>query len=138
MSSAPQPVHHDAPAAHAHGAHEERDVNLTPVVLAGVGVILLVVVAAVAMFGLYDVLMVQEARMSPPANPLVAAAGPRQPPAPRLQSDPIKDLEELRAAEDKLLTSYGWVDKNAGTVRIPIARAIELLADRGASAGAAQ
>lgn len=134
MSSAPQTAHSDAHTAH--GGHEERDVNLTPVVLAGIGLLVLLLVAAVAMFGLYDVLMTREARLSPPANPLVASAGPRLPPQPRLQADPIKDLEELRAAEDKLLTSYGWVDRNAGTVRIPVARAIDLLAERAGQAGA--
>lgn len=136
MSSAPQPA--PSPVHAPHGAHEERDVNLTPVILAGIGLVILIILAAVAMFGLYQVLMVQEARMSPPANPLVAAAGPRLPPQPRLQADPVKDLQELRAAEDKLLTTYGWVDKNAGTVRIPIARAMDLLAERGAQAGAAR
>ena len=30
-----------------------------------------------------------------------------------------------------MLTTYGWVDKNAGTVRIPIDRAKELLLERG-------
>ena len=30
-----------------------------------------------------------------------------------------------------MLGSYGWVDKSGGTVRIPIARAMALLAERG-------
>ena len=62
---------------------------------------------------------------------------PRLPPEPRLQAHPIKDLEELRKAETELLTTYGWVDKSAGTVRIPVARAIELLAQRAGDTGAA-
>ena len=130
MSSTP----HDTHPAHA---HEESDVVLRPVVIAGIGLLVLLVISCVAMFGLFHVLQREEARLSPPANPLAAAEGPRLPPEPRLQAHPIKDLEELRKAETELLTTYGWVDKSAGTVRIPVARAIELLAQRAGDTGAA-
>jgi cytochrome c oxidase cbb3-type subunit III len=40
-------------------------------------------------------------------------------------------LAELRAAEDAALHSYGWVDRATGIVRIPIDRAMEVLAARG-------
>lgn len=53
------------------------------------------------------------------------------PPSPRLQTIPSTDLKEVREQEDQLLHSYGWVDKNNGVVRIPIDRAMDLLAARG-------
>jgi len=37
----------------------------------------------------------------------------------------------MRAAQERELTTYGWVDKEKQTVRIPIDRAMELLAQRG-------
>jgi hypothetical protein len=37
----------------------------------------------------------------------------------------------MRAAEDKILNGYGWVDREHGVARIPIDRAIDLLAQRG-------
>jgi cytochrome c oxidase cbb3-type subunit 3 len=49
------------------------------------------------------------------------------PPRTRVQAP----LEELRAAEDAVLHSYGWVDRPAGIVRIPIDRAMEVPAERG-------
>jgi len=52
-------------------------------------------------------------------------------PAPRLQTDDVYDLHVLRGKEDLYLNHYTWVDKNAGTVRIPIERAMELIAQRG-------
>jgi hypothetical protein len=122
---------------HAPHAHEEDHLLLRPVVMAGIGLIVVLIVTAVAMFGLYHVLARQEARMSPPANPLAAAEGPRVPPQPRLQAHPLKDLEELRKAETERLTTYGWVDKRAGTVHIPIDRAMDLLAARAGGTGAA-
>lgn len=35
-------------------------------------------------------------------------------------------LKTLRQEDAKTLTTYGWIDKNKGVVRIPIARAMEL------------
>ncbi len=37
----------------------------------------------------------------------------------------------MRAAEEKILHSYGWIDQQKGIVRIPIERAMELTAQRG-------
>ena len=48
------------------------------------------------------------------------------PPAPRLQIDEAADLKALRDREDALLSSYQWLDKTNGVVRIPIDRAIDL------------
>lgn len=52
-------------------------------------------------------------------------------PRPRLEVKPGASLTQLRAVEDVDLNSYGWIDRNAGTVRIPIDRAMQLLLDRG-------
>lgn len=41
-----------------------------------------------------------------------------------------KTLHEMRAKEVKDATTYGWVDKNAGVVRLPIERAMELTAEK--------
>ena len=65
---------------------------------------------------------------------LVNVDARRLPPMPRLQSAPITDLKDMRAAEDQILTGYGWVDQQHGVVRIPIDRAIDLLAQRGVAA----
>ena len=42
----------------------------------------------------------------------------------------------MRRAEDALLKNYGWIDQKTGIVRIPVDRAIELLAKRGLPARA--
>lgn len=42
-------------------------------------------------------------------------------------------LQELRDTETKELTTYGWVDKDKGIVRIPIDRAMDLLVRESAS-----
>jgi hypothetical protein len=55
----------------------------------------------------------------------------RLPPAPRLQVAPRADLDRLRAAENRRLESYGWVDRDRGVVRIPIEQAMKLVHERG-------
>jgi hypothetical protein len=53
------------------------------------------------------------------------------PPAPRVEEHPAVEIQELHAKEDSLLSTYGWTDKMAGVVRIPIDRAIDLELQRG-------
>jgi hypothetical protein len=122
--------------SHPGTGHERRDVVFRPIVAAGIGLALLIVAAAIGMNRLFEYLAAREAAESRPASPLAAGLAPRLPPDPRLQSAPIKDLEELRAAEDEILTGYGWVDREQGIVRIPIERAMDLLA--GAAPGSAE
>ena len=52
-------------------------------------------------------------------------------PEPRLQVNGAEDLRQMRAAEDRVLHSYGWIDRESGIVRIPVERAIEVLAQKG-------
>jgi hypothetical protein len=53
-------------------------------------------------------------------------------PTPRLQTDDgNQDVADLHARENLLLSNYTWIDKPGGKVRIPIERAMELIAQRG-------
>ncbi len=53
-------------------------------------------------------------------------------PTPRVQIDNgDQDIADLHAREDLLLDNYTWIDQSKGTVRIPIERAMELMAQRG-------
>ena len=51
--------------------------------------------------------------------------------------DGNQDVADLHAREDLLLDNYSWVDAAQGKVRIPIERAMELIAQRGIAGGAA-
>ena len=128
-------LHHDP---HANGGHESRDVTFGPIVASAIGLFVLFVLVFVAMRLLFDLYAAQEAALSPPRNPLAASYGRDVPPEPRLQTVPIQDLRALHATEDATLNSYGWVDDQHTVVHIPIARAIELLAQRGLPARAPQ
>jgi hypothetical protein len=40
-------------------------------------------------------------------------------------------VQELRAKEQRFLTTYEWVDQMSGVARIPLDRALELIAENG-------
>ena len=115
---------------HAEVRYEQSDVRAGAIVRFAIGLVIVVVVAAVGLLGLFKVFARQQRRHDPPPPPLAREAG-RLPPGPRLQAAPLQDLEQLRAQEEKELTSYGWVDAKAGIVHIPIDEAIKIVAARG-------
>jgi hypothetical protein len=126
-------------AGHAHAGrddvgHERSDVRAGPIFVAAAGLAVVIGIALVITQILFGYYAVREARHSPSANPLAGAYGRQAPPAPRLQSDPLADLATLRASEDAALRGYGWLDREAGVARIPIERAMDLVAERGLSA----
>jgi hypothetical protein len=53
------------------------------------------------------------------------------PDSPGLQTAPRRDLANLRAEEDRQLKTLGWVDRDAGIVRIPIDDAMWAVVSNG-------
>lgn len=108
-----------------------RDVNIRAVFRFGLWLAVGVVAVTLAMVALFR-LMERKARASDTVlSPIVAANLARTPPEPRLEPLPLAPGQRLRAEEDAILTTYGWVDKKTGVARIPIDRAITILAERG-------
>lgn len=54
-----------------------------------------------------------------------------EPPTPRLQTQPFKDVYQLRQGEMEKLTGYGWIDQGTGVVHIPIDDAMRIVAEQG-------
>jgi hypothetical protein len=53
-------------------------------------------------------------------------------PTPRVQTDDgNQDVADLHAREDLLLENYTYADQAKGTIRIPIERAMEIIAQKG-------
>jgi hypothetical protein len=124
---------HQPHASHAgtESHHEESDVNIGPILGFGAGLIVVGAIVSMMMWLLLGYFEAREARQGPRMYPLAAGQESRLPPEPRLQTNPREDLGELRAREDERLQTYGWVDKNAGVVRIPIDAAMKLILERG-------
>src|SRR5580704_19658824 len=100
-----------------------------------------VVVVAVLLWGLYHAMDAYERSHQPPLSPLVqqTQANTREVspdqintfPQPRLEKNERLEINQFRLREEQSLNSYGWVDQKAGVVRIPIDRAMQLIAQRG-------
>jgi hypothetical protein len=59
---------------------------------------------------------------------------PEQFPSPRVQTGEAEQRRDLLAAQRRQLTRYEWADQNKTLVRIPIDRAMDIIAQRGAEA----
>ncbi|MBO0751669.1 MAG: hypothetical protein J2P53_06145 [Bradyrhizobiaceae bacterium] len=59
---------------------------------------------------------------------------PEQFPSPRVQTHQAEQLQDLLAAQRRHLSGYAWADAGKTLVRIPIERAMEIIAQRGADA----
>lgn len=103
----------------------EVDYERTDVSLSAIGIVALVILL---LLGVAPLIMIS-------AFPGVRGDVDRHlaiaPPAPRLQTDPAADLGAYVSREQHLLTSYGWVDRGQGIVRVPIQIAMERLARTG-------
>jgi hypothetical protein len=115
------------PAIH----HETSDANVNAVFGFGVAMMIAGAIVLFLVWLLFGYFTGREARSGVREFPLAADQQNRLPPEPRLQTSPRQDLIDLRASEEAILNSYGWVDKAGGIVRIPIGEALKLTVQRG-------
>ncbi len=109
--------------------HETSDLDSRVAGLFGAVLATLIIVLMTVTYWVYNLSISRHAARYPELSPLAYTR--ESTPEPRLQVDAPRDLRELRAAEDAALHGYAWVDKDRARVRIPIDRAIDLLAQRG-------
>jgi hypothetical protein len=116
--------------------HEHRDINVFVLGKFAIGLIIVSIFCVGLVAGIFQYLLHREGgpALSRTESPVQDAR--RLPPEPRLEETPAADLQEMRAAEEKLQTTYGWLDQQAGTVRLPIDRAMDLVVQRGLPARA--
>lgn len=128
--------------AHSHSSHGQHEtptglvepdyVNVRAVLGFGVGLFVVATIIHVLMLWMWQIEVANVDAANPPRiYPLAVLQDDRQPPEPRLQTDPKADLASLRAYEDQVLSGYTWVDRNNDIVRIPVADAMRLTLQRG-------
>ena len=133
--------HHDA--AHATpddeyvattkgSGHEHTDANVWLIVQFAIWLTASALLTHGLMWGMFTWFVDNRNETAPAAEfPLAAQQERRLPAGPRLQPIPANEIFEFRQRENAVLSEYGWVDRNAGTVHIPIEQAKELLLQRG-------
>jgi hypothetical protein len=124
------------------GGYERQDLQVSGIVYFLLIIIAGVAIGLVGLRGLFTHLDHREKTLQPPVNPLatnvptdtrhIAPGYPQSVfPNPKLEEDERGQLNGIITEEENTLNSYGWADEKSGTVRIPIERAMELIAQRG-------
>jgi hypothetical protein len=100
-----------------------------------------VIVVAALLLGVYRAMDTYEREHQPLQSPLVPetqtdtrVVSPNEVnafPQPHLETNERLEINAFRLREEQTLESYGWVDEKAGVMRIPIDRAMQLIAQRG-------
>lgn len=142
---------------HSHGDdgagplnHETTDISLEGIGKLTIGFVIILVVVSAVMFGTYRMLdsraraadtsisriNVDRRAVDIAGAPLIDQANTldrkgRQPAGPALLTDEPAWLREIRARTTAAQTTYGWVNKETGVVRLPIERAKLLIIERG-------
>jgi hypothetical protein len=128
-----------------HGDYEREDLSAASVFYFLIGIAVLGLLAYLLVTGFYKFLDARARKEQPEVSPLatkVPADTRKLPegykdylkdnfPSPRLEIDERTELNEDRLAEEEKLNSYGYVDDSHTTIRIPIDRAMDLIAQRG-------
>lgn len=110
-------------------AHEESDVNLRGLFAFVAALTVVMIGVNVGMWLLFGAFERRAAERDPPRPPLVDERRP--PVGPHLQVAPAEDVVALRERQDQTLRELRWLDERARVVRIPVERAMEIVADRG-------
>jgi hypothetical protein len=106
--------------------HEPTTIGAGGIVIGLASVLGALVVGLLLMAGLkayFAIADVDEPTVGPAGEPLAPSPGVAQ-----LDADQPGDLRRLRRRERAMLTEYAWVNRDAGVARIPVGRAIEILA----------
>ena len=137
-----------------HGDYERQDIGVRAVYYFLASLAVALVLAYFAVNGFYHSLEKRSQADQAPVSPLVSNAPVdtrRLPseyktdsegadyekylqknfPEPQLETNERTELNKIRQREEDILSTYDYVDQNAGTVRIPIDRAMELMLQRG-------
>jgi hypothetical protein len=133
---------HDPHAAHASAddeylnppggsEHEHTDANVSMIVQFALWLVASAVVVHVLMWFMFALFVDLRESTAPAEFPLASQQGPRLPSGPRLQPKPANEIYDFHRQETAVLDGYSWIDKSAGTVRIPISEAMRLTLERG-------
>ena len=119
----------NVPSKTAEAGHELSDLSAKNVALFGIILAVIIVAAVLVTAALFRHFYTVETTSQVAPSPLSYSREPT--PGPKLTVNPGQDLQTMRAAEDAALNNYEWVDREKGIVRIPVDRAIEILAQKG-------
>jgi hypothetical protein len=132
-----EPLHPITPADEQYmftpegSSYEHTDANVWQIVKFAIWLLITAIVVHVGMGGMYKMLIEQAKVTTEQPYPLASTTEPRLPPSPRLQQFPRNEYYQHYVTEQQRLHGYGWINKDAGVVHIPIEDAMRLTLERG-------
>ncbi|HXM44708.1 MAG TPA: hypothetical protein VN924_25955 [Bryobacteraceae bacterium] len=114
-----------------HVHHEPGDVDARTLTKFGMAMAALIVIFLVGLWGMFDYLIHREAELGLPMSASAMVNAQKHPPDPQLQAHAAQDMRNWRAAEERAMHQYAWIDPDKGIVQIPVERAMDLIAQRG-------
>ncbi|MGC8667737.1 MAG: hypothetical protein ACP5VE_06465 [Chthonomonadales bacterium] len=111
--------------------YEARDVSLEALGKWLIALGIFIGGTALVTYGIFKLFVAPVVPGAEQSPGLTAPLPPPPAPNPALQPAPRLDLKKWREDEDAAMNSYGWVDRRKGIVRIPVERAMDLLAAGG-------
>ena len=111
--------------------YEHTDANIWVIVKFAIWLVVSAVIIHVGVVFMFWLFVEQRQTVGEPQFPLAAGSQLRLPAQPRLQRFPANEAYDFRRQDATALETYGWLDRGAGTVRIPIAEAMRLTVERG-------
>lgn len=117
------------PATPGTHGHETRDTGIRPILIFGVALTAVTILLQVALGGWLEYFRNEEKKSNVDRPELFADKAGLYP-GPEPKDNPNQDLAPQLDKERTILRSYGWVEPGK-VARIPIDRAIDLLAERG-------
>jgi hypothetical protein len=114
----------EAPPIHR---HESRDADVRSLMWFGVGLLGLIVFGFIVTEVAFRYFVGQEKFVPPTA----LFTKEQMPPPPLIQEHVGDELQDYLRQEKQALQSYGWVDRKAGIVRVPISQAMNMLLQKG-------
>lgn len=140
-------MHETLQNGHGRDSFEQEDLSPVGVFYFMAGLAIVGVLIYFIVVGMYRFLDAQDRKKQTPPNPMAIQTGVdvrgtmpfsealskinQTFPKPVLEHSEMQQFNNVLEKQDQTLDSYDWVDKDKGIVRIPIDKAMELLAQRG-------
>ena len=131
----------DTKHEHAEEGFEQQDLSAQAVFAFLISLVVGGIVVYFVIWGMYHFMDARQKERQHPLSPLVKQVETdtrivspddvKKFPQPRLERNERVEIHDFRLKEEQTLNSYGWIDEKSGVVRIPIERAMQLIAQRG-------
>ncbi len=112
-----------------HGAHEEVDVNPRALFIFLAGLVSVVAVVMLLMMLLFNSFESRIQRTDPPVSPL--ASQRKDYVGVRLEPTSTTEIDRMRTEQQQIMTTYAWIDRRDGIVRVPLKEALKAAAQDG-------